>query len=70
MIAFGTVAIPVQPFAATETHTVRLYAIHTVYGSRAQHRRFWATWQLSPERTARTSVFDGAPLSSERNPGQ
>lgn len=49
MIAFGMVTIPVQLFAATEAHTVRLCVIDAADGSRVQHRRFCATWQLSPE---------------------
>ncbi|GGX51726.1 Ku protein [Streptomyces noursei] len=40
MIQFGLVAIPVQLFAATEEHPVRLHEIHTVDGSRVEHRRF------------------------------
>lgn len=39
-IAFGMVAIPVQLYAATEDHTVRLHEIHTADGSRVRHRRF------------------------------
>ncbi|MFF7987036.1 Ku protein [Streptomyces sp. NPDC007901] len=41
-IAFGMVSIPVQLYAATEEHTVRLHEIHTADGSRVQHRRFCA----------------------------
>jgi DNA end-binding protein Ku len=52
MISFGMVAIPVQLFAATEAHTVRLCVIDAADGSRVQHRRFCATWQLSPERSS------------------
>ncbi|MFM9700256.1 Ku protein [Streptomyces europaeiscabiei] len=36
------VAIPVQLYAATKEHTVRLHEIHTADGSRVQHRRFCA----------------------------
>ncbi|MFI7301424.1 Ku protein [Streptomyces sp. NPDC050121] len=41
-ISFGIVAIPVQLYAATEEHTVRLHEIHTADGGRVQHRRFCA----------------------------
>ncbi|MER5226440.1 Ku protein [Streptomyces flaveus] len=34
--------MPVQLYAATEEHTVRLHEIHTADGSRVQHRRFCA----------------------------
>jgi DNA end-binding protein Ku len=39
-ISFGMVALPVRLFAATEEHPVRLHEIHTVDGSRVEHRRF------------------------------
>ncbi|GGU93367.1 hypothetical protein GCM10010260_30380 [Streptomyces filipinensis] len=41
-IAFGMVAIPIQLYAATEEHTMRLPEIHTADGSRVRHRRFCA----------------------------
>ncbi|MFI2369825.1 Ku protein [Streptomyces sp. NPDC018833] len=40
VIQFGLVALPVRLYAATEEHPVRLHEIHTVDGSRVEHRRF------------------------------
>ncbi|MFB7190915.1 Ku protein [Streptomyces sp. NPDC056230] len=40
VIQFGMVALPVQLFAATEEHPVRLHEIHTADSSRVEHRRF------------------------------
>ncbi|MFD9604778.1 Ku protein [Streptomyces sp. NPDC059970] len=40
VIQFGMVALPVQLFAATEEHPVRLHEIHTADSGRVEHRRF------------------------------
>lgn len=40
LIQVGIVALPVQLYAATEEHAVRLHEIHTADGSRVEHRRF------------------------------
>jgi hypothetical protein len=70
------VAVPSTCSTALDVRAVPLHEGHGVKSTPPmaacdQHRpRLLRYRQLCPERTARTSGFDSAPLSGERNPGK